>query len=263
VHAEEIGHVRVVNSNTLASADVTKIKYWNFDLSEIATISNGENIFDLEALNDGTTIIGSNSGEVRFYRNTRTSLGPIDQAVTAVCQLSNGDIVAGYSGGKLIRWSMSTNSIEREYETNSGSRTNDIKPLSGNSFLTVSEGYTSIKRWNAATSQPEIPLGIRTGQVMEILSDPLLAVGLSDKKLEIYNTNNRQLVRELTGHVDSIIDMRFMPSSSHLVGVSKDKKLFIWNINDGTIIRSITYAVEPKCLEIFTCNFFLFFSLKL
>ncbi|KAG0286702.1 hypothetical protein BGZ96_009247 [Linnemannia gamsii] len=61
----------------------------------------------------------------------------------------------------------------------------------------------------------------------------MLAVGLGDGSVTVYNTLSWRLILKLSGHTDYTITLAFSPDSQRLVTGSEDSRMWIWDCNNG------------------------------
>lgn len=67
----------------------------------------------------------------------------------------------------------------------------------------------------------------------------LLAVGMSDGRIHLYNPADGKLVRTLTGHVSAVNAVRFHPGGTILVSGSSDRTVRLWNPANGQMVKSL------------------------
>ncbi len=71
-----------------------------------------------------------------------------------------------------------------------------------------------------------------------VLQNGYLA-SVSNQKIKIWNTDNFNLIRTLTGHTGEILSLVVLPNG-YLASTGYDNTIIIWNTDDGSIIRNVT-----------------------
>jgi WD40 repeat protein len=123
-------------------------------------------------------------------------------------------------------------------------------------ILASSGGDGLIKLWN-----------LKTGYLLRTLADPLwnleslredtrgfiysvrhlsfnpqgdmVASAGWDKNIKLWNTNNGQLIRTLTGHKDAVNSVAFSPDGQILASGSNDMTIKLWEVNTGKEICTL------------------------
>ena len=79
--------------------------------------------------------------------------------------------------------------------------------------------------------------------IMPFSSSGLLASGASDCLVKLWNTTSGTLIRNLTGHLDSVNAVTFS-SNGLLASGSNDSTIKLWNTDAGSVIFSLaTHSV--------------------
>jgi WD40 repeat protein len=79
-----------------------------------------------------------------------------------------------------------------------------------------------------------------------------IAAGNADKSIKIYDINNGQILKTLTGHNAEVHAIAFSPDSQNLVSVSRDNSIKIWNAE--TLNFSELVARGCQMLKAHTAN---------
>ncbi|KAI9292363.1 WD40 repeat-like protein [Neoconidiobolus thromboides FSU 785] len=68
----------------------------------------------------------------------------------------------------------------------------------------------------------------------------LLASGSTDKKVNLYNTQNGKLLTTFTGALQSMMYVEFNSTDDYLLGTSNDNSVRIWNLNNYKLKDTLT-----------------------
>lgn len=78
---------------------------------------------------------------------------------------------------------------------------------------------------------------------------PILAVGGSDKSIQLWNIDNFQLISKLEGHSGSILSLDFSSDGNFLVSGSSDKTVRLWNFTEMNT-NKVSTANHPNAASI-------------
>ncbi len=63
--------------------------------------------------------------------------------------------------------------------------------------------------------------------------------GSADKTIEIWNVDNRECLKTLKGHNDSVWRTIYSPDGKYVISGSFDKTIKIWNAESGECLRTL------------------------
>ncbi|KAF6278705.1 WD repeat and SOCS box containing 2 [Rhinolophus ferrumequinum] len=134
---------------------------------------------------------------------------------------------------KLIPWPLEEQFIPKEFEAKSRSSKNDTKGRGSPKEKTLDCGQIvwglAFSPWPSPPSRK--PWARHHPQVPDV-SCLILATGLNDGQIKIWEVQTGLLLLNLSGHQDVVRDLSFTPSGSLiLVSASRDKTLRIWDLN--------------------------------
>ena len=122
------------------------------------------------------------------------------------------------------------------------------------SLLATGATDRSVKIWNGQTGEllQTLPQAGQGNAVMFSPDGSLLASGDCSESINyqcqqgavlLWNTNNWQIFRTLTGAQDWVGGVAFSADMSVLAGVSRDGSIYFWRISDGTLLHQIQTSV--------------------
>ncbi|XP_073079551.1 WD repeat and SOCS box-containing protein 2 isoform X4 [Manis javanica] len=133
---------------------------------------------------------------------------------------------------KLLPWPLEEQFIPKGFEAKSRSSKNDSKGQGSSKEKTLDCGQIV---WGLAfspwPSPPSRKLWARHHPQVPDVSCLILATGLNDGQIKIWEVQTGLLLLTLSGHQDVVRDLSFTPSGSLiLVSASRDKTLRIWDL---------------------------------
>lgn len=139
----------------------------------------------------------------------------------------------GHCVVKLVPWPLEEQFIPKGFEAKSRSSKNDSKGRGSLKEKTLDCGQIV---WGLAfspwPSPPSRKLWVRHHPQVPDVSCLILATGLNDGQIKIWEVQTGLLLLNLSGHQDVVRDLSFTPSGSLiLVSASRDKTLRIWDLN--------------------------------
>ena len=127
--------------------------------------------------------------------------------------------------------------------------------LDGRTLASVGRDAT-IRLWNPLTGQPKTTLRAHTGfsymRFYSVAFSPdsqTLAAGgnYENPDIRLWNLDNLENVRTLTGHENRISSIAFSPNGQTLASGSWDETVRLWNANTGDHLRTLTgHTAEVK-----------------
>lgn len=73
----------------------------------------------------------------------------------------------------------------------------------------------------------------------------VIAAGLNNGAIELWNIESRELIHSLTGHYDALRDLAFSPDGQILVSASLDDTLRVWDVETGELLRVLEGHTAP------------------
>lgn len=139
----------------------------------------------------------------------------------------------GHCVVKLVPWPLEEQFIPKGFEAKSRSSKNDSKGRGSLKEKTLDCGQIV---WGLAfspwPSPPSRKLWLRHHPQVPDVSCLILATGLNDGQIKIWEVQTGLLLLNLSGHQDVVRDLSFIPNGSLiLVSASRDKTLRIWDLN--------------------------------
>ncbi|XP_001375124.3 WD repeat and SOCS box-containing protein 2 [Monodelphis domestica] len=159
---------------------------------------------------------------------------------------------------KLIPWPLEEQFVPRGFEAKSRTSKTDPKGRSSPKEKTLDCGQIV---WGLAfspwPSPPSRKLWARVYPQALDFSCLILATGLNDGQIKIWEVQTGRLLLNLSGHQDVVRDLSFTPNGNLiLVSASRDKTLRIWDLNkDGKQIQVLSghlqwvycCSISPDC----------------
>jgi WD40 repeat protein/uncharacterized caspase-like protein len=187
------------------------------------------------------------------HTNTVTSVAfSPDGKLLAAADLENTVKLWDVSSGKVTRTLVKrAGVIEPDGSINSLAFSPDGKTL-------VSAGYRSIQLWDIATGQA------RTLEKFDIISysfalspdGKVVAAGLQDSTIKLWEVATGRELHTLSGHVDMITSVAFSPDGQTLAsgGFFNDKSIRLWDVTTGQLIRVLYGATTGVSSIAFSPN---------
>ncbi len=202
---------------------------------------------------DGATVaVGSSSGAgvVALFSTADGSmqriLPRIDSDVAALMYLADGSLVIG--AGPTIRiWNTSAGAVTRTL-VGHGSNVLGLAVSNDGKVMASSDGTGSLRLWDLAAGTPlrMITNAHPTGIWSVALSPPdgkVLVSGGSDRIARMWNTADFSMIRELSGHTNTVRSVAFAPDGATFATGGLDQNVMIWS-RDGTARRTIAAGSE-------------------
>ena len=190
-------------------------------------------------------------------RSAKTTTGPSKAIfeghtdfVSSVAFSPDGQILASASQDGTIRlWDTHT----AQFKTLLIGHTENVNGIAfspdGQTLASVSRD-TTIRLWDPHTGQHKTTLRAHSGfgyigfnSVAFSPDGQILATGgdyYSDFAIRLWNLDNEQNIRTLTGHTGQITSVAFSPDGQTLASGSEDKTIRLWNPNNGQVKRTLT-----------------------
>jgi WD40 repeat protein len=194
--------------------------------------------------------------------------------------LKNSYLASGAINGEIRIWNTEKSSLIRTIRAHSTSEVFSLAVLRNGDLVSCGgQKDRQVKIWNLSTGKSEDLLGHMSWiQSLAVLPNGYLAAGGFDRKIIIWNTNNKNLtgetdasdapvqslalvndfiasaynnnfiniwnktdmslVRILKGHADWVFSLAVLPNG-YLASGSRDRTIKIWNTTDGSLIRTL------------------------
>ena len=138
---------------------------------------------------------------------------------------------------KMQAWPMPLN--EARYPMMAAALSPDGATLATGSGHPSSPG--ELVAWDAKQGQPRFTHRFARGVRCVIYSPDgaLLAAGLYDGSIRLYDSGSGRLIREFRKHVDGVNSVAFTPDGKQLVSGSLDDTIIVWDTDDGSVVRQL------------------------
>ncbi len=123
---------------------------------------------------------------------------------------------------------------------------------SGN--LLASAGYRTVKLWTRAENSQRQKFALSEAATAAALSTDgkLLAVGLPDNSIQVYQTADGAAAVKLTGHTAAVTGLQFSADGTQVFSASKDKTVRLWTVADGKQAAELGTPAEILSLALAT-----------
>jgi WD40 repeat protein len=114
----------------------------------------------------------------------------------------------------------------------------------GKQISTLVDGYADIGEIAEDRNQEPDDFDALVGNIARSLAftpdSKILAAGMSDATIKLWNGKTGQLLRTLTGHKYAVRAIAILPDGQTLISSSSDKSIKFWNLQSGQLIRTLT-----------------------
>jgi WD40 repeat protein len=151
---------------------------------------------------------------------------------------ADGSLVfADFHGSFSKLWDVQSGQLMREYSGDDHTRFDPYFRLSPNGKLVAVVAWDSEQLWWDVTTGERVKFPSNmVGQTVEFSPDgSLFAVGTD--QVQIWDLEQKQIIRSLDGHIDRIESMAFSPDNRLLLTGSVDKTAKLWDISTGELLR--------------------------
>jgi WD40 repeat protein len=103
-------------------------------------------------------------------------------------------------------------------------------------------GINAIHVWNAVTGTALYTIPLDTLAVYAVRYSPdgkLLAAGVQEGDVLVYDTSSRELVRTLSGHTGLVWRLAFSPDGKVLTSSSHDMTVKVWDVETGEELATL------------------------
>jgi WD40 repeat protein len=180
--------------------------------------------------------------------NQTRELNGFSREVSSLAFNSSRTILAsGSDRGGVRLWSMADGSIEMEFDE----KGQGVSFIADDTMLAIVRG-SDVSLWELAnmgwrkfslTDYPRIwPIGIAFAP-----DGSLLAKGVEDGNILIWQTSTGNQIQVLKGHTDGVNCVSFSPDGTLLASAADDGTVRIWNVSQGSTIHSFDNHAGYDC----------------
>jgi WD40 repeat protein len=224
------------------------------DFGKLIKYFNHHKVNSIQVLEDANKLISTssdNSIKIWNMRNGKClkTLNEHSGTVTCVIIYNNNKFISGSWDDTIKIWDLESFECIETLNNNSG--VTSLLLLSDEILASCS--WFEIKIWNL--SKKIIKKSIRTEGWIDFLtktkdSSKLITGSLFDSKIEIWDSNNCQLLKELNGHSEEIRCLKMLNDETFLSG-SRDNTIKIWKIYSGECLKTLYFNNWVNCIETF------------
>ncbi|WP_413173651.1 eIF2A-related protein [Anabaena azotica] len=219
-----------------ASGDKT-IKLWNFEGKLLQTLTgHGEQINSISFSPDDKIIASASAdNSIKLWRLDGSLLATFKghgEQGRDVNFSPDGKLIASASADKTIKlWQININQPQLE----------DINSVSFSKSQIFAAGWDGkISIWNQGKIHQFLAHKNIINAVNISPDGKILATASADKSIKLWNSQNYQLIKTITGHQDQVTSISFSPNNQMLVSGSADKIIKLWRLADGKLIKIFT-----------------------
>ncbi|BAY20663.1 WD-repeat protein [Calothrix sp. NIES-2100] len=243
----------------LASAGAKTVKLWNPSTGKLIRTFTGQ-AWAVNFSPDGQILAsGSQNGTLNLW-NVSTgelirTLKHSEPVIDVVFSPDGQTLASGLDQGANIRlWNWRTgNIITIPDDSNASTRGFDnFKSLpiafspDGQNFVARSGSGQASQLWNISTGKV-----LRSFDAKSLINDvaispdgKILATGIRDNAVKLWNVDTSKLIYTLTGHAGEVRSVAFSPDGKTLASGSQDGTIKLWNISTGKLIGTFTAQTE-------------------
>jgi WD40 repeat protein len=237
----------------------TTVKLWNpLDWTLFRTYTgHSATVSDMEFINETTIASGDYSGQIQIWLissgqtlltiNTGAAVWSLKLISKNVNQLAAGLISNFINIYKVDDGSLIASLVGHR------AGINDLALLSNGLLASASDDY-NVRIWNITTYTSIFTLQSHVKFVVSLkqVKSDILASASDEGAIKLWNITNGKLLRDLTGHEESIEWSLDLLNADTLVSGSKDKTIKFWNWNTAECVRTIDTNVIIRSLAVIT-----------
>ncbi|MBD2690542.1 eIF2A-related protein [Anabaena catenula] len=226
------------NGKSIASASGDKtIKLWNSEGELLQTLAEHSEQINSISFSPDNQIIASASADntIKLWRLDGSLLNTLKghgEQVRDITFSPDGKFVASASADKTIKlWQVTVNPPQLD-DINSVSFSKD------KIFAAGWDGKVSILQKNQVTK-----FQAHKDIINALTFSPdhkILVTASADKSIKIWNSQNYQLLKTITGHENRVTSISISPDNQMLVSGSADKTVKLWRLTDGKLLKTFT-----------------------
>ena len=237
------GHTAAVNAvalsadgKFLASAgDDETIRFWNQSNGQQTGLigAHAGPVTSLAFHSSGQVLSASTDGSIKLWQQPSEGklLAHPGQVTSAVLSPDGSRLLTGCSDKQVRLWNLSNGQIERPF---SGPSLGVLCVAMNSSGTQAAAGSAdkTLFVWNT-TDAKEIRKFTLAAAVNSVAFSPdgkLLAGGLADNSIHLFDLAMGKEIKTITGHSGAVNALKFTNKNDHLVSASADKTVQIWDI---------------------------------
>jgi WD40 repeat protein len=244
-HSKQIEHLIFLDKNTIASAsDDNTILIWNKSKIEFNLTSHTDSINSLTKLTNGNLASCSKDKTIRIwdikndFRLIATLYGHL-RSVICIKSIDDKRLVSGSCDRKIIVWDITTNYIIKEINDAHSDCINTLAIYDG--FLLSGSDDKTLKKWDLANFEWTNETLNQTYSVKSIAINNIYIAINKKNDLNIFkNYPEYKLIKNLTGHTNSIYSLVIIPSNENIISGSRDGTIKVWNSTIFQLIATLT-----------------------
>ncbi len=257
------GHTAAVNAvalsadgKFLASAgDDETIRFWNQSNGQQTALIGAHTgpVTSLAFHNSGQVLSASADGSIKLWQQPGEGklLAHPGQVASAVLSPDGSRLLTGCSDKQVRLWNLSNGQIERPF---AGPSLGVLCVAMNSAGTQVAAGSVdkTLFVWNTADAKEvrKFTLAAAVNSVAFSPDGKLLAGGLADNSIHIFDLAMGREIKTITGHSGAVHALHFTNKSDHLVSASADKSVQIWNIADGKSVIKLEHAGSVRALAL-------------
>ncbi|WP_016952075.1 caspase family protein [Anabaena sp. PCC 7108] len=241
-HSEQINSIDFSPDNQIissASAD-NNIKFWRLDGSLLTTLKgHGEQVRDVSFSLDGKYIASASADKtIRFWQVILTPFlleeYGLNEPQRRVHEVSRRE--------ERVRVASRREERRKKKEGSNQFQVEDINSVnfSKNRVLAAAGWDGKVSIWQ----KDQVTKFQAHKDIINAVSfsndGKILATASADKTVKIWNSQNYQLLKTITGHQNRVTSISFSPDNQMLASGSADKTIKLWRLADGKLLKTFT-----------------------
>ena len=161
--------------------------------------------------------------------------------VYSLSVLPNGFLASSDTHNNISIWDTATGSLIKTITSHS-ELVQSLSILFTNQYLLEAKCLENLKIWSPnglhLATIDEKNAKCQISAICAVSNDFIASGDLNDNKIKIWNSNTGDLVRILTGHLNSVTSLYVLPNG-FLISGSTDSLINIWDPNSGELIKTL------------------------
>ncbi len=221
---------------------------------QIAVLDAQSPVTSLSFHNNGQLLSASADGSVKLWQIPGAAAKPLTHpaAVTsAVLSADGARLVTGCDDKQVRLWDLATGQAERSYK----GHTLGVLCVAINAAGTqIAAGGAdkTLMVWNTptATEVLKFPLAAAVRSVAFSPDGRLLAGGLADNSIHLFDLAVGKEIKTLAGHTGAVNALIFTTKGDQLLSAGVDKTVQLWNIADGKSVKRLEQGSAVQALTL-------------